>query len=127
MLHQVGEQLAAPADPALEEAEAQIGEAPGHAAEEEPLGDRMAGGGEMADMIEGEVARVVAQAEAAAAGVEGRGDAELAAFLPDHVVVVIAVEAELVVEHGVERDMRIKARGHRLRPRNDSTETDTLG
>ena len=57
----------------------------------------MAGGGEMADMVEGEVRRLVAQAKAAAAGVEGRRDLQLAAFLPDRVVIVVAVEAELVV------------------------------
>src|SRR6185503_3499024 len=101
MLHQVGEQLAAPADPAFEEPKAQIGEAPGHAAEEETLGDGVSGRREMADMVEGKVRRVVAQPKAAAAGVEGRGDAELAASLPDRVVIIVAVEAELVVEHRV--------------------------
>ena len=88
MFDQVGEELAAPADPAFEEAEPQIRETPGDAAEEEALGDRVAGGGEVADMVEREVARVVAQAKAAPAGVEGRRNAELAAFLPDRVVVV---------------------------------------
>ena len=100
MLDQIGEQLAAPADPAFEKAEAQIGEAPRHAAEEQGLGDGMAGGGEMADMVEGEVRRRIAQAEAAAAGVEGRRDLQLAAFLPDRVVIVLAVDAELVEGDG---------------------------
>ena len=63
--------------------EVQIGEAPRHAAEEQRLGDGVAGVGKMADMVEGEIARRIAQAEAAAAGVEGRRDAELAAFLPE--------------------------------------------
>src|SRR5207248_2682129 len=108
MFHEVGEQLAAPADAAFEEAEPQIRETPGDAAEEEALGDGMAGGGEVADMVEREVARVVAQAKAAPAGVEGRRNAELAAFLPDHIVVVIAVQPELVIKHGVPRDLAIK-------------------
>src|SRR5438309_7919265 len=104
MLEQIGEQLAAPADAAFQKAEAQIGEAPRHAAEEQPLGDGVPGRREMADMVEGEVARVVAQSEAAAAGMEGRRHLQLAAFLPDLVVVVIAVEPELVVEIGVTAD-----------------------
>jgi hypothetical protein len=57
MLDQIGEQLAGPADPAFEEPEIDIREAPCDAAEEEALGDRVAGGGEVADMVVGEVAR----------------------------------------------------------------------
>src|SRR5438552_2071002 len=106
MLDQIGEELAAPADAAFQKAKAQIGEAPGDAAEEEALGDGVAGGGEMADMVEGKVRRVVAQAKTAPAGVKGRRDAELAAFPPDLVVVVVAVEAELVPEDGVAPDLR---------------------
>jgi hypothetical protein len=41
------------ADAALEEREAQIGEAPGHAAEEQRLGDVVAGRGEVTDVVEG--------------------------------------------------------------------------
>ena len=96
MLDQVAEQLAAPAGPALEKGETQIGEAPGHAAEEQRLGDGVPGRGEMADMVEGEVRRRVALAVAAAAGVEGGRDLQLAAFLPERVVIVVAVDAELV-------------------------------
>src|SRR5204863_583087 len=70
MLDQVGEELAAPAHPAFQEGEVEVGEAPRHAAQEQPLGDGMAGGGEVADMIESEIARRVAQAKAAAASVE---------------------------------------------------------
>src|SRR5438105_11762683 len=103
MLEQIGEQLTAPADAAFQKAEAQIGEAPGHAAEEQALSDGMPGRREMADMVEGEVRRVVAQTEAAAAGVKGRRDTKLAAPLPHRVVVVIAVEAELVIEHRMAR------------------------
>src|SRR5438046_10102917 len=116
MLDQIGKKLAAPADAALQKAKAQIGEAPGDAAEEEALGDGVAGRGEMADMVEGEVRRVVAQPETAAAGMEGRGDPELAAFAPDLVVIVIAVEAELVVQHRVARGLRVGDPGGRPWP-----------
>ena len=112
MLDQIGEKLAAPADAAFEEAEAQIREAPRDAAEEQPLRHRVPGRREMADMVEGEIARVVAQSEAAAAGVEGRRDAEFAAFLPDRIVIVVAVEAELVVQHRVARHLRVQTLGH---------------
>src|SRR5215218_8762090 len=87
VLDQVGEKLAAPADAAFEEGEAEIGETPRHAAQEQPLGDGMPGGGEVADVVVGEVAGRIAQAEAAAAGMEGGCNAKLAALLPDRVVV----------------------------------------
>src|SRR5262252_8168200 len=74
----------------------------------------MAALGEMADMVVGEVARVVADAEAATAGVEGRRNAEFTALLPDRVVVVVAVEADLIVEHRVARDLRIEPLCHRF-------------
>ena len=61
------------------------------------LGDGVAGGGEMADMVVDEVRRRVAQPLAAGARMEGRRDAELDAFLPDRVVIVRAVDAEHVV------------------------------
>ena len=111
MLDQIGEQLAAPADPAFEKAEAQLREAPGDAAEEQGLGDRMAGGGEMADMVEGEIRRRVALAIAAAAGVKGRGDLQFAAFLPDRVVIMLAVDAELVEADGKAGERRVNPLG----------------
>src|SRR5207245_609226 len=46
---------ARPAHAALEEREVQVGEAPRDAAEEEPLADGVAGGGEVADVVEAEV------------------------------------------------------------------------
>src|SRR5207245_3010291 len=72
MLDQVTEELAAPADAALEEREAQIGEAPGHAAEEQRLSDVVTGRGEVADVVESEVGRAVALAIGAAASMESR-------------------------------------------------------
>src|SRR6185437_15051258 len=91
----------APADAAFEKGKTQIGEAPRHAAEEQGLGDIVPGRREMADMVEGEIGRAVALAVAAPAGMEGRGDPQFAAFLPDRVVIVLAVEAELVETLGI--------------------------
>ena len=99
MLDQIAEQLRAPADAAFEEGEVQFREAPRHAAEEDALGGRVAGVGEMADMVVDEVGRRVAQPLAAGARMEGRRDAELDAFRPDRVVIVEAVDAEHVVPH----------------------------
>src|SRR5205823_1956028 len=104
MLDLVGKELATAADAAFEETKAQLGEAPRDAAEEQPLGHGVAGRREMADMVEGEVARIVAQAKAAPAGMEGRRNAELQALPPVRVVIVIAVQAELVVEHRMARE-----------------------
>ena len=122
MLDQVAEQLAAPADAALEEREAQVGEAPGHAAEEQRLGDVVAGRGEVTDMVEGEVRRAVALAIGAAAGMEGRRDAELAAFLPQRVVIVFAVEAELIEALGIAGEVGGGALGVRDRPAHAAAE-----
>src|SRR5262249_10908815 len=122
MLDQVAEQLAAPADAALEKREAQIGEAPGHAAEEQRLGDVVAGRGEVADVIEGKVGRAVALAIGAAAGMEGRGDAELTALLPERVVVVLAVESELIEALGVAGEVGGRALGVRDRPAHAAAE-----
>src|SRR5689334_25406407 len=99
MLDQIAEQLSGPADAAFEEGEAQLGEAPGDAAEEDRLRNRMAGCGEMADMVVDEIRRRVPQALAAGRAMEGRRDAELDAFLPDRVVVVLAVDSQHVIRH----------------------------
>src|SRR5262245_47162013 len=116
MLDQIAEELAAPADAAFEEGETQIGEAPGHAAEKQSLGDVMAGRGKMTDMVEGEVRRAVALAIGAATGMEGRRNAELAAFLPQRIVIVFAVEAELIEPLGIAGEIGGGALGVRDRP-----------
>src|SRR6185503_543485 len=115
-------QLAAPADTALEEREAQIGEAPGHATEEQRLGDIVAGIGEVTDVVEGEVGRAVALAIGAAAGMEGRRDTELAALLPQRVVVVVAVEAELNEVLSIAGEVGGGALGVRDRPAHAAAE-----
>src|SRR5438105_9267842 len=73
----------------------------------------MAGIGEMADVVEGEIARRITQAEAAAAGVEGRRNFEFLAFPPDRVVVVVAVDPELVEMYGEFGDVGVEALGGR--------------
>src|SRR6516162_1545841 len=99
MLDQIAEQLGAPARTPFEKGEAQLREAPGHAAEENRLGDGMTGGREVADVVVDKVGRRQAQSLAATAAVKGRGNAELDAFRPDRVVVIEAVDAEHVVPH----------------------------
>ena len=86
------------------------------------LRDVMPGRGEMADMVEGEVGRAVALAVAAAAGMEGRRDAELAAFLPQRVVIVLAVEAELVEALGIAGEVGGGPLGVRERPAHAAAE-----
>src|SRR5262249_10292189 len=125
-LDEIGEELTAPAYPAFEESKIEIGEAPRNAAEEQRLGHGVAGGGEVADMVICEIARRIAQAEAAAPSMEGRCNFELAAFLPDRVVVVIAVEAELVIMRREASDGRVGALGGRQGPANAATEHPDL-
>src|SRR6185312_7111143 len=97
MLDQVAEKLAAPADAAFEEGEVEAWEAPCDAAEEDALRDRMAGGGEMADVVVDEVGRAVPEALAAGTRMEGGRDPNLQALRPDRVVIVRAIDAEDVV------------------------------
>src|SRR5207245_6615845 len=82
---------AGPAHPAFQEGEVQLGEAPGDAAEEDGLGHRLAGGGEVADVVVAEVRRRVAEQDRARAVVKARRDAELAQLLPPRLVVVSVV------------------------------------
>src|SRR6266550_6952793 len=113
MLNHIAEKLTAPADAAFEEGEAQFGEAPRYAAEEDRLGDGMAGGREMADMVVDEIRRRVAQPLAACAAVEGRRNAELDAFLPHGVVIVRAVDRQHVIRYREALAFRIVGRSCR--------------
>src|SRR5262245_16533405 len=122
MFDQVAEELAAPAYAALEKSEAEIGKTPRHAAQEQRLRHGVAARGEMADMVEGEVGRAVALAVAAAAGMERRGDPEFAAFLPQWVVIVFAVQAELVEALGEPDDVGVGAFGRLERAANAAAE-----
>src|SRR5208282_5632424 len=93
VLDQVAEQLRSPADAALEKRKPQFREAPGDAPQENRLGGGMAGSGEMADMIVGEIGRRQPQALVTTGTVEGRRDAQLDAFRPDRIIIIFAVEA----------------------------------
>src|SRR5262249_21007633 len=109
MLGEVGEELTTPARATFEEGEIELGEAPRHTAEEERLGDSLPGIGKMTDVVERIVARRRAQGEAAAGGMKSRRDAKFAAFLPHGVVVIIAIETELVETHGELRELHARA------------------
>ena len=104
---QIGVEHGRPAHATLEEGEVESGKAPRHAAQEERLADRVAGGGEVTDMVVGEVGRRQAQALASEAGVEGGRDAQLDALGPELVVVVRAVEPERIVPGGESRHLGI--------------------
>src|SRR5439155_22411207 len=99
VLDEIAEELAGPADAALEEREPQLREASRDAAEEDRLGDGVAGGGEMTDMVVDEVRRRHPQPLIAARAVERRRDAELLALCPDGMVDMLAfVRLAVVVE-----------------------------
>src|SRR4029450_647383 len=85
---QIGEEGARPAHPALEEREVDLGEAARDAAEEDGLGHRLAGRGEVTDVVVAEVRRRVPEQDRARAVVEARRDAKLAALRPDRIIVV---------------------------------------
>ena len=74
---EVGVEVDRPADAALEEREAKLGEAARDAAENERAADRLAGRREVADVVVHVVDGRAAAAPAHAARVEGRRDAEL--------------------------------------------------
>src|SRR5215469_9186960 len=81
----------------------------------------------MANVIEGEIARGVAQPQATAAGVESRRHLELPAFLPDRVVVVIAVQTELVVMSGKASDFGVDTLRRWQRPPDAAAKHADLG
>ena len=75
----------------------------------------MAGGGEMADVVVGEVGRRQAEPGAPRAAVERGGDAELEAFRPDRVVIMVAVEPDHVLPHREPRGLALDLSGGRDR------------
>src|SRR5712664_4365312 len=122
VLGQVAEQLAGPAHAAFEEGESKVREAPGHPTQEDRLGDRVAGGREMPDVVVDEVGWRQPQALIAARAVEGRGDAELLALRPDRIVVVVTVESQHVVPDRETRRIWIGRRDRRNAPRHAAAE-----
>src|SRR5581483_5419064 len=100
MTDQVGVELAGVADPALEKSHAQTRKTPRYAAHEDRFANGFAGAREMPDMIVGEIRRRHPETRAAAGAVEGRRQAQLHALGPYRIVIVCAVEAEHVIQHG---------------------------
>jgi hypothetical protein len=88
------------------------GEALHHAADDEGLGEGVAGGSEVADVVVGEVVDGLAPVPAHAAGVRGHRHLQLEALRPEGVVVVGAVQRE-----GVDDLARVRGIGHRPRRR----------
>src|SRR5262249_57953701 len=84
-------------------------------------------GGEGTVGVEGEVVRAVGLARGAAASMEGRRDAELAALLPQRVVVVLAIEAELIEALNIAGEVGGSALGVRDRPAHAAAEHTDLG
>ena len=108
---EVGVERHGPGHAALEEGEAQLGEAPGHAAQEQRLGQGVLALGQVADVVVHVVGGRHPAAPPDRARVEGDRHPQLAAAGPHRVVVVGAVEAVGVEPAGPGRRRR------RARPR----------
>src|ERR1700678_91404 len=85
-----------PADAAFFKGKFQRGEAARDAAEKERFADTVGSGGEVADLVVHEIGNGDAHAPVEAEGMEGRRQLELDAFGPDGIVIVFAIEAEIV-------------------------------
>ncbi len=96
MADHVRQQIAAPGDTSLQQAEAQLRKALQHAAEDQRLGEDVAGAGEMADMVEGEVIDRGPAFPPHGTGVRRHGDAKVGAGLPDRIVVVGTLQRQAV-------------------------------
>ena len=126
VLDEVAEELRRPADSAFEECEPQLREAARDTAEEDRLGHRVAGSGEVTDVVVDEVRRRVPQPLITARAVEGGRDAELLALFPDGFVVVLAVDREHVVVDGEAVPVRIGLRRRRHASRHPAAEHPDL-
>src|SRR5205814_5001340 len=122
MAQQIAIQHAGPTRAAFEEGYVQAREAAGHATEKHSLAGGMVGGGEMADVVKGKVRWRGAQPGAAMAAVEGRRNAELEAFRPDGVVIVLAVEPDDVVPHRETGGLALELAGGFDRPIHQAAE-----
>ena len=99
MPDEIADEVARPAHAALEEGEAQIGEAVGHAAENEGTREGVARIGEVTDVVEREAVDRLAAVPAHAARVRGDRHFQVETRAPERIVVVGALEAERVDEH----------------------------
>ena len=96
VLDHVEVHLARPAHPAFHEAEIETRMAAHHSAQENAAREGMIRLGEVSDMVVGEVADRGAILPARAAGMLCHGDAQLFAALPEKLVVVRAVQSDVV-------------------------------
>src|SRR4051812_24069966 len=96
VLDHVEVHLACPAHPAFHEAEIQARMTPDDSAQEHAAREGMVRLGEVPDMVVGEVADRGTILPAGAAGVLRHRDAELFAALPERLVVMRAVESDVV-------------------------------
>ena len=112
-VHQRHEDLHAHVASPFEDRDAQLGEPVGDAAEEERLGQRAAGRGEVPDLVVEVIGDRLPVAEADARRMRGERHAELDGPGPERVVVVGAVEAERVDPTAREprRDLEVVAAG----------------
>ena len=117
---EVGVERRGPRHAALEEPEVEVGEPAGDATEEQRLGQRVVALAEHPDVVVHVARDRRPVLPAHGRRVEGRRDAELAALLPDRVVVVRAVETEGVGPHRVLRELRVDGRGGGDRPLHES-------
>ncbi len=113
---EVEEELHAPTDASLQEAEVEVAEPMGRTTEDEGLGDGLAARGEGPDVVEHVAARRLAQVEAHRRGVDRDGHTELREPLPQRVVVVDAVEGQDVDPRPARRFRTRDAAVHHRRP-----------
>ena len=113
MADEVGVERRGPRDAALEEREVHVREPVRHPAEEQRLRQRVLTLGERAEMVVHVARDRAARAEPDEARVEGDRDAELLGGRPDRVVVVGAVDAELIEPRRPPRQLRLR-RGRRV-------------
>ena len=109
---QVAVQAARPTYAAFQKGEAQPREAARHAVQKDGLADRLAGLGEMPDVVIDEVRHRAAHPDARRRGMEARGNADLQALGPDRIVVVGAVDPQRVVPDGIAAGRGRFARHH---------------
>ena len=97
MANQIRVQVARPSDAAFQECKLQLRKARRYSAQEQGLAHRLAGSGEMADMVVDEIGRRRPQPEPARPRMKGRRDAQFLALRPHRVVIVLAVESNGIV------------------------------
>src|SRR5579875_2129753 len=106
MADHVGVETGRPSDSAFEKGASELRKTPGDAAKKHRLTQRLAGRGEMADMVEHVIRDRAAAAPAHAGRMETWRDAELDALGPYRIVVVLAVEREKIEPVSVAGGMR---------------------